>query len=90
MVGGTGRACTRVIEAGAGRLAVKTGAEGVYCGIAVESGAAIALKVRDGATRASEMAIEWAMAELGVCPSPLPQLLHNWIGTEVGAIRVVA
>ncbi|MEZ5245820.1 MAG: asparaginase [Acidimicrobiales bacterium] len=90
MVGGTDRACTRIIGDGDGRLVVKTGAEGVYCGIALDSGTAVALKVRDGATRASEMAIEWAMAELGACPPPPPQVLRNWIGTEVGSIRVVA
>ena len=88
MVAGTGRACTRLMEAGEGRLAVKTGAEGVYCGIALESGAAIALKARDGATRASEMAIEWALAELGVTDPPEPKVLRNWSGTEVGVIRV--
>jgi len=89
MVAGTDRACTRMIEAGEGRLVVKTGAEGVYCGIALDSGAAIALKVRDGATRASEMAIAWAMAELGAGVPPRPQALRNWGGTEVGSIRVV-
>jgi L-asparaginase II len=89
-VGGTGRACTRIIEAGDGAVVVKTGAEGVYCGIDLESGAAIALKVRDGATRAAEMAIEWAMAELGAGAPPPPQVLRNWTGTEVGSVRVVA
>lgn len=88
MVAGTGRACTRLMEAGAGRVAVKTGAEGVYCGIALESGAAVALKARDGATRAAEMAIEWALAELGAADPPEPIVLRNWSGTEVGAIRV--
>jgi len=88
MVAGTGRACTKLIEQGEGRLAVKTGAEGVYCGIAIESGAAVALKVRDGATRASELAIEWAMAQLGVCPPPQRRGLENWVGTPVGAIRI--
>ena len=89
MVAGTDRLCTTMIRSGAGRLVVKTGAEGVYCGVATDSGAAVALKVRDGATRAAEMAIEWAMAELGVWAPPSPVVLRNWTGTEVGAIRVV-
>ncbi len=88
MVGGTDRACTRIMEAAAGRVAVKTGAEGVYCGLAIESGTAVALKVRDGATRASEPAIEWAMAELGVGPGPRPVNLRNAAGTTVGEIRI--
>lgn len=90
MVAGTGRACTRLMEAADGRVVVKTGAEGVYCGVAVESGAAVALKARDGATRAAEIAIEWAMAELGACAPPEPVVLRNWAGTAVGAIRVAA
>ena len=88
MVAGTGRACTRLMEAGRGAFAVKTGAEGVYCGIDLGSGAAVALKARDGATRAADLAIEWAMAELGLLPAPAPQVLRNWVGTEVGAVRV--
>jgi hypothetical protein len=36
------------------------------------------------------MAIEWAMAEIGACAPPPPQVLRNWIGTDVGSIRVVA
>ncbi|GJM37609.1 MAG: asparaginase [Acidimicrobiales bacterium] len=88
MVAGTDRACTRLMESGAGRLAVKTGAEGVYCAIATESGAAIALKARDGATRASEIAVEWAIAELGVGDPPEPQVLRNWAGTVVGEVRI--
>lgn len=90
MVAGTDRLCTTMIRAGAGRLVVKTGAEGVYCGVATDTGAAVALKVRDGATRAAEMAVEWAMAELAVWAPPSPAVLRNWAGTEVGAIRVGA
>lgn len=88
MVGGTDRACTRIMEAAAGRAAVKTGAEGVYCGLAIESGVAVALKVRDGATRASEPAIEWAMAEVGAGSRPRPEILRNAAGTTVGEIRI--
>ncbi|MEQ8842884.1 MAG: asparaginase [Acidimicrobiales bacterium] len=88
MVAGTDRACTRLMEAGRGAFAVKTGAEGVFCGIDLASGAAIALKARDGATRAADLAIEWALAELGLVPAPVPRVLRNWVGTEVGSVRV--
>lgn len=88
MVGGTGRLCTRLME-DAGDVVVKSGAEGVYCGVVISSGVAVALKARDGATRASELAIEWTMAELGALSAPSPRLLRNWVGAEVGSIRVV-
>ncbi len=66
LVGGTGRACTLLMRASAGRAAVKTGAEGVYAGILPERGLGIALKIDDGATRASETAIAAILDKLGV------------------------
>ena len=48
---GTGRACVSLIEAGKGRVFVKTGAEGVFCGAVPELGLGFALKIDDGATR---------------------------------------
>lgn len=54
MVAGTGRWCTRAILAGKGSFIVKTGAEGVFCGAVPDAGIGIALKIDDGASRASE------------------------------------
>lgn len=54
MVAGTGRWCTRAMQAGKGLFIVKTGAEGVFCGAVPETGIGIALKIDDGASRASE------------------------------------
>lgn len=90
MVGGSGRLCTRMISEGQGRVVVKTGAEGVYCGIDMTTGMAVALKARDGATRASEAAIEWTMAELGAIDRPQVKRLWNSAGTDIGSIRVAA
>lgn len=55
MVAGADRFCTRVMETFRGRVFVKTGAEGVYCGAIPELGFGIALKCDDGATRAAEV-----------------------------------
>jgi len=55
MVAGTDRFCTRVMDTFRGRVLVKTGAEGVYCGSIPELGFGIALKCDDGATRAAEV-----------------------------------
>lgn len=57
MIAGTGRFCTGVIRDTGGRALVKTGAEGVYFGALPEAGLGIALKIDDGADRASEVAM---------------------------------
>jgi L-asparaginase II len=56
-VAGTDRFCTLAMEATAGALLVKTGAEGVYIGAVPNEGLGFALKIADGATRASEVAL---------------------------------
>jgi L-asparaginase II len=88
LVAGTDRVCTRLLEAGGGRVVVKTGAEGVYCAIDRGAGLGVALKVHDGATRASEVAIEWILGRLGTLPEPEPLVLRNWAGTVVGSVQV--
>ena len=89
MVAGTGRMCTRIMEASSG-IAVKTGAEGVFCGVHVESGLAWALKARDGATRASEAAVLWLMRDLGLTVDVELDPVRNHAGLEVGAVRVAS
>ncbi len=66
LVAGEGRACTALMRAMDGRVAIKTGAEGVFIAIVPERQLGIALKVTDGATRASECAIAAVLASLGV------------------------
>jgi len=56
-VAGTGRACTDVMRAAHGRVFVKIGAEGVYGAGWPEAGLGLALKVEDGAMRASPPAL---------------------------------
>lgn len=89
MVAGTGRMCTRIMEASSG-LAVKTGAEGVFSGVHVESGLAWSLKARDGATRASEAAVLWLIRDLGFAVDVDDEVLRNHAGREVGTVRVAA
>ena len=69
LVSGTGRACATLMRAGRGRVVVKTGAEGVFAGIVPELGLGIALKIDDGATRASETVIAALLGKL--------ELLHG-------------
>jgi L-asparaginase II len=56
LVAGEGRACTELMRAMDGTV-LKTGAEGVFVAILPDRRLGIALKIVDGATRASEAAI---------------------------------
>ena len=64
LVAGTGRACTNLMRESHG-IVVKTGAEGVYIAILPELGLGAALKIDDGAGRASETAIAALLIVLG-------------------------
>lgn len=94
-VAGTERACTKLMELAPGRIFVKTGAEGVFCGGVPELGFGFALKCDDGATRASEAMAASLLARLfDFEPTLAEQLevmanpkLNNWNGIEVGEIR---
>jgi L-asparaginase II len=96
-VAGIGRACTAIMQAGAGRIFVKTGAEGVFCAALPEMGLGIALKCDDGASRASEACVAHILAALFRADDALMEriseiaapVLRNWNGIEVGAIRPV-
>ncbi len=97
MVAGSGRFCTALIGHKSTELYVKTGAEGVFVAALYELGVGIALKIDDGAKRASEVALaailrylevlddaDWdALAEFAA-----PRIL-NRAGREVGEIRTV-
>ncbi|HXJ03215.1 MAG TPA: asparaginase [Micropepsaceae bacterium] len=64
LVAGTGRPCTVLMRQAPG-IAVKTGAEGVYVAIVPTLGLGVALKIDDGAGRASETAIASVLIALG-------------------------
>ena len=66
LVAGSGRACTELMEAAKGRAVVKTGAEGVFLAILPDLGVGVALKIEDGATRASEAVTAAILAYLGI------------------------
>lgn len=94
LVAGEGRACTELMRAMGGRVAVKTGAEAVFTAILPEQGLGIALKIEDGATRASECAIAAILVRLGVLDAGHPAArrrlnpeLRSWRGLHAGEIR---
>lgn len=92
LVSGKGRACAALMNAAGGKAAVKTGAEGVFVAILPEQGLGVALKIADGATRASEIAIAALLARLGVIDAAHPMLnrpIKNWDGLVTGMERAV-
>lgn len=64
MVAGSGRFDTDVMTLLPGLLFVKGGAEGAYCAALPEVGLGVALKIDDGASRASETAMAAVIAAL--------------------------
>lgn len=96
LVAGTGRFCTRLMEA-VPRAFVKTGAEGVFCAAVPHAGIGIALKCDDGSHRASEPAVARLLASLGVWTeeervalSAFAEVpLKNWRKFAIGKIRAL-
>lgn len=96
LVAGTGRACTDLMREMNGKAAIKTGAEAVYTAILPEKKLGIAVKIADGATRASECVIAALLASCGVlepesaaAKKRLRPVLRSWRGFEAGQIRPV-
>lgn len=95
MVAGSGRFDTDVMQVLGARAFVKTGAEGVYCAALPEKGLGIALKIDDGATRAStavmasiiDRCLDLNADERAVIDAAIEVPLKNWNGTEVGRVR---
>lgn len=93
MVAGTGRFCTNFMAALPGRVFVKTGAEGVFCGAIPELGLGIAIKCDDGASRAAEVAMAAVTAHLlKLNGDPeimrfIEPTLTNWNKIQVGRLR---
>lgn len=94
LVAGEGRACTNLMRAMGGKVAVKTGAEAFFVAIIPEKKLGVALKIADGATRAAECAIAAILVKLGVLDAEHPETMkylnapiRNWVGTQTGMLR---
>jgi len=91
LVAGEGRFDTMVMAALAPAVFVKGGAEGVHCAALPELGLGIALKIDDGAKRATERALSEVLAALlprarQVLADQLDGEVLNWRGFSVGHI----
>jgi L-asparaginase II len=91
LVAGEGRPCTEMMRAHPGRVVAKVGAEGVYSALLVRESLGVTLKVEDGHSVASALAIAAVLAELGLKPQPaslLTRPITNSRGETVGEMRV--
>ena len=94
-VAGTGQHDTKLMETGKGRVFVKGGAEGVWCGAIPELGLGIALKCDDGTARAAQSMIAAVLAKLLKADADLAEKFRelakhrekNWNGMVVGKVR---
>jgi L-asparaginase II len=97
LVAGEGRACTELMRACAGKVALKTGAEGFFIAIIPELKLGIALKAACGTTRAAEAAIAALLVRLGILDANHPAALKrinvpitNWDGLQTGILKPAA
>jgi L-asparaginase II len=94
-VDGSEGADTKLMLAAPGRIFVKTGAEGVYCGAVPELGLGFALKCEDGAGRAAQTVVAELLARLLKADAALSETLSrmarppllNRNGYVVGEVR---
>jgi L-asparaginase II len=89
LVAGPGRFDTLIMQRLPGMVVVKTGAEGVYCGALRDAGLGFALKIEDGAKRASEAVAAHIIARFHPeAQETAPDaVLRNWRGLDVGRVR---
>lgn len=94
LVAGERRACTELMRAMQGRVAIKTGAEGVFVAIIPEKRMGVALKTMDGNRRSSDCAIAAILVWLGLLDADhqatrrfMNATLFSRSGIECGAIR---
>ncbi len=94
LVSGKDRAFSNLISAATEPFVAKSGAEGVYVAILPNQGIGVALKIADGAARASEAAITALLVRLGAVDAGHPAVLRyldcpilNRDGIVTGAVR---
>lgn len=91
LIAGEGRPCTELMRAHPGSVVAKVGAEGIYSALLIREGLGVALKVEDGHSVASALAIATVLAALGLKPQPAALLrrpITNSRGEPVGEMRV--
>ena len=93
LVVGNGRACTKLMGLLPDETIVKTGAEAVFVAAIPSLKLGVALKVLDGNSRGSEVAITQILVELGLLDPVSPEVqallnpdITNWHGIITGTV----
>ncbi|SLN58555.1 asparaginase [Roseisalinus antarcticus] len=96
LIAGEGISCTVLGRAARGRAAIKSGAEGMHIAIVPDLGIGIAVKISDGAQRASDCVMAALLVREGVLDPADPAVrryltpeLTNWDGQVVGEMHAV-
>lgn len=77
LVSGHGSACTELMQATEGRVAIKNGAEGVYMAILPDQRLGVVLKIADGAMRGADCALASILVKLGALAADHPLTLKR-------------
>jgi L-asparaginase II len=90
LIAGKARPCTELMLANPGKLIAKVGAEGVYAAALIDQQLGVALKIEDGHSVASALAMAAVLAELGLAvPAGFRRrAITNSRGESVGELRV--
>ncbi|MBX2883765.1 MAG: asparaginase [Granulosicoccus sp.] len=83
MVAGRDRLCTSLMELTGKSVLVKTGAEGYYTAVIPEQGLGIALKIDDGNTRGSQVAMGAVLEKLGVLSAEQLRELAEFVHPDI-------
>jgi L-asparaginase II len=96
LVAGETRACTELMRAMDGKVALKTGAEGFFIAILPDQKRGVALKAACGTTRAAECAITAILVKLGALDAKHPTAIKymnapilNRAGIQTGRMKSV-
>lgn len=95
LIAGVDDFSSQVIEKTKGRSIIKSGAEGVYCGVLQDEGIAFAVKAADGAARAARFVVASLLLQYkGVTreealslPAHFQPQITNWAGVNVGSLQ---
>jgi L-asparaginase II len=87
MVSGSTGLATALLRAAGAKIRAKPGAEGVYAAALPQLGLGLALKIEDGAGRASEIAVVAILARLGVLD---PAEAASLVGAPRASVRTIA
>lgn len=97
LIAGEGECCTEMMRAMGGKVAIKTGADGVYVAILPEQKLGVALKIVDGGDKAKDAAMAALLIHLGVLEADHPAARRrintaerNRRGVVTGTIKAAA